>query len=262
MLFAKSSLALLLALPPSSLSFLPASKQISPVKSLASTLAPEPPTRNGFDDGEMDGKGNDDMSIKITTQKLIEILPDKVEANPSSTSEQQQCGPISMSFDELAMSLGGAGRARIVWDCYKLGIDPAHMYGDVINLGYDDYESIVSKLPSQRRTQRLSVGTLGKLEKLYQDSYGGQTNPSVTNVEGGLATLSFVSRSSDGTTKLLLKLSDGLEVETVIIPWKGKRSTLCISSQVGCRQGKWPHFHLKDRKRKFHVLTFYNFTFF
>ena len=143
-----------------------------------------------------------------------------------------------MSFEDLAVALGGAGRARIVWDCYKLGIDPVHMYGEVINLGHDDYESIVSKLPSSRRSQRLGPGTLGKLQKLYQDSYGGQKNTSVTNVEGGVAKLSFVSRSSDRTTKLLLKLSDGLDVETVIIPWKGKRSTLCISSQVGCRQGK------------------------
>ena len=142
-----------------------------------------------------------------------------------------------MPFEDLAVALGGAGRARIVWDCYKLGIDPAHMYGEIIDLGNDDYETIVNKLPSARRTQRLGPGTLDKLEKLYLGSYGGQSNPSVTNVEGGVATLSYVSRSSDGTTKLLLKLSDGLEVETVIIPWKGKRSTLCISSQVGCRQG-------------------------
>eukprot|EP00536_Pseudo-nitzschia_multiseries_P019044 jgi/Psemu1/265142/estExt_Genewise1Plus.C_37000001 len=95
----------------------------------------------------------------------------------------------------------------------------------------------MNRLPSQRRAQRLGSGTIGKLETLYQTSYGGQSNPIVTKIEGGVATLSFVSRSGDGTTKLLLKLSDGLEVETVIIPWKGKRSTLCISSQVGCRQG-------------------------
>merc|ERR1711935_1138646 len=48
-----------------------------------------------------------------------------------------------------------------------------------------------------------------------------------------------ISISPDGTTKLLLQLvSDGLEVETVIIPWDDRgRSTICVSSQVGCRQG-------------------------
>ena len=45
----------------------------------------------------------------------------------------------------------------------------------------------------------------------------------------------------DGTIKLLVKLQDGLEVETVIIPhFKSyeddpSRITLCVSSQVGCR---------------------------
>mmetsp|Transcript_14589 Transcript_14589/g.33948 ORF Transcript_14589/g.33948 Transcript_14589/m.33948 type:complete len:512 (+) Transcript_14589:216-1751(+) len=232
---------LFVAFPLSSLSFAPASNKISSVTSLASTLAPKLPTRKGVDDGESDVNSKDDSSIQIKPKKIIEILPGTATTKPSSTSQKQQpkeqCGPISMSFEELTESLGGAGRARIVWDCYKLGIDPAHMYGEVIDLGYDDYETIFNQLPSQRRRQRLSVDTLSKLKRLYQDSYGGQTNPSVTNVEGGIATLSFVSRASDGTTKLLLKLSDGLEVETVIIPWKGKRSTLCISSQVGCRQG-------------------------
>jgi len=44
---------------------------------------------------------------------------------------------------------------------------------------------------------------------------------------------SFVSRSSDGTRKLLIRLNDGDEIESVIIPTE-KRVTLCMSSQVGC----------------------------
>jgi 23S rRNA (adenine2503-C2)-methyltransferase len=44
---------------------------------------------------------------------------------------------------------------------------------------------------------------------------------------------SFVSRSSDGTRKLLIRLDDAEEVESVIIPTE-KRVTLCMSSQVGC----------------------------
>ena len=70
------------------------------------------------------------------------------------------------------------------------------------------------------------------LERLASLYAGGR-------VEGGVASLSLISQSSDQTTKLLLRLADGLEVETVIIPWKGVRSTLCISSQVGCRQGTY-----------------------
>lgn len=45
-----------------------------------------------------------------------------------------------------------------------------------------------------------------------------------------------VSRSSDGTRKLLLGLEDGNTVETVLIPATG-RFTQCISTQVGCAMG-------------------------
>ena len=87
--------------------------------------------------------------------------------------------------------------------------------------------AIQKLLPSCRRTQTLGKEALERLSSLYKD--GG--------IEGGVASLSHISTSADSTTKLLLKLADGLEVETVIIPWNGKRSTLCISSQVGCLQG-------------------------
>lgn len=40
-------------------------------------------------------------------------------------------------------------------------------------------------------------------------------------------------KSADGTCKWLLELSCGNRVETVFIP-DGERSTLCVSSQVGC----------------------------
>ena len=42
-----------------------------------------------------------------------------------------------------------------------------------------------------------------------------------------------VDRSTDGTAKLLLRLADAREVESVIIPTLD-RATLCISSQAGC----------------------------
>ncbi len=42
-----------------------------------------------------------------------------------------------------------------------------------------------------------------------------------------------VKRSTDGTAKLLLRLEDRREIETVIIPTP-ERLTLCISSQAGC----------------------------
>src|SRR5690606_24445513 len=44
-------------------------------------------------------------------------------------------------------------------------------------------------------------------------------------------------RQGDGDTyKILLKMRDGLESESVVIPMKAYK-TLCISSQVGCKMG-------------------------
>src|SRR5579864_516319 len=40
-------------------------------------------------------------------------------------------------------------------------------------------------------------------------------------------------QSSDGTMRYLLSLSDGREVEAVLMPEEG-RNTICLSSQVGC----------------------------
>ena len=79
----------------------------------------------------------------------------------------------------------------------------------------------------QWKTLILGKDALGQLAKFYPNG-----------VEGGVASLSQISPSADGTTKLLLRLQDGMEVETVIIPWFDRnKSTLCVSSQVGCKQG-------------------------
>ena len=46
----------------------------------------------------------------------------------------------------------------------------------------------------------------------------------------------IISRSADGTRKLLLTLGDGEQIETVLIP-ADDRITLCLSSQAGCAMG-------------------------
>ena len=43
-----------------------------------------------------------------------------------------------------------------------------------------------------------------------------------------------VRRSDDGTEKLGLQLHDGALVEAVLVPMREDRTTLCISTQVGC----------------------------
>ncbi len=43
-----------------------------------------------------------------------------------------------------------------------------------------------------------------------------------------------IEQSLDGTRKYLFRLTDGQTVESVRIPMEGERTTLCISTQVGC----------------------------
>ena len=52
----------------------------------------------------------------------------------------------------------------------------------------------------------------------------------------GLPDVLKISQAADGTMKLLLGLDDGRTIESVIIPDEG-RTTLCVSSQVGCGLG-------------------------
>ena len=44
-------------------------------------------------------------------------------------------------------------------------------------------------------------------------------------------------KSKDGSTKWLLELEDGAKIETVLMEFRDGRSTVCISSQVGCPSG-------------------------
>ena len=67
-----------------------------------------------------------------------------------------------------------------------------------------------SDLPIELREDLASAFTLGRLERIRE------------------------SRSADETVKFLWRLHDGGFVETVLIP-SGKRCTLCLSTQVGCK---------------------------
>ncbi|CBJ49163.1 conserved unknown protein [Ectocarpus siliculosus] len=104
---------------------------------------------------------------------------------------------LSLNFDELSQILGGSGRAKMVWSALSAGVDP---FGDAAEFLTDKTAAVlkdtVERLPWQ--VVRESV-------------------------------------SSCGTRKLLVQLEDGLEVETVVIPdLSGSRSTVCVSSQIGC----------------------------
>lgn len=154
--------------------------------------------------------------------QLDSTIDTSSEAPASSpTASVDSKGALSMTVDELAEKLGGWGRARLAWDCYSIGVDPIEYFTARKNqesmLGHDDMKTIYDFIATNRQSQVLGAEALRLLK---------ENNGSIQDV----ATLSHVSRNkADPTTKLLLKLQDGLEVETVIIPFKRERSTLCVS---------------------------------
>ena len=79
-------------------------------------------------------------------------------------------------------------------------------------------------------TQKASAGSpewpKGLLERLASDIPDWDSSVALRQV------------ASDGTTKLLLRLSDQRTVEAVLMPdFRGDRAAGCISSQVGCAMG-------------------------
>ena len=60
-----------------------------------------------------------------------------------------------------------------------------------------------------------------------------QWREEIADYPTGRSTIHYCSLASDQTRKYLLRLADGLIIETVGIPTK-KRLTVCVSSQVGC----------------------------
>jgi len=103
-------------------------------------------------------------------------------------------------------------------------------------------------LPVKRRTEGLGSKTLQILSALYPPTETITTSTSTNTalelelggIEGSIAKLVHIQTSLDGTTKLLFNLNSSPThyIESVIIPWYDRgHSTLCVSSQVGCRQG-------------------------
>ncbi|CAK7332693.1 unnamed protein product [Dovyalis caffra] len=71
------------------------------------------------------------------------------------------------------------------------------------------------------------VGELQGLNKDFVKMLGEHAKFKALSLENILT-------SSDGTRKILFRLDDGLVIETVVIPCHRGRTTVCVSSQVGC----------------------------
>jgi len=121
--------------------------------------------------------------------------------------------PVPAKSEPLP-SLVGMSHAQMLELCHQAGAKDVHadnLRAAIYRHGNTDMDSI-PELPAQLR-QHIRQHT-------------SDFSPACTASQ----------QSSDGTRKLLLGMADGKEVETVLIPGKG-RITQCVSTQVGCAVG-------------------------
>lgn len=174
-------------------------------------------TKKSLDFNEARGRLSSQIDVNGISTRLGKERNEIKEATSELKDGNQYA--LSREFDELSNMLGGLGRARTVWSCLRQGIDPL-----------DDMPSASAFIGGENNQSGSLLGLEAK--RIYLQYFGGR-------IENRISRVSEIVVSNDNTTKLLIQLQkDGLEVETVIIPWEDrKKSTLCISSQVGCRQG-------------------------
>jgi len=178
---------------------------------------------------------HDTRSAPIQARSISASNPaDEESSNTIQHLEGRQVcsSPLSYDVNDLANLLEGSGRARAVWECYRRGIDP---------LCNEDRHHLLERACSRKTSPPSSKTVIGpKTLALLRKHFGGPVQQTIAETVAKTV-------SADGTTKLLmtLKQSGGdnannksqLQIETVIIPWgERRRSTLCVSSQVGCAQ--------------------------
>jgi len=110
---------------------------------------------------------------------------------------------------------------------------------DILSLTKDDLSNIIAehKMENYRANQIFSflykrginnfndIHILKKEHREYLKSHFIITHPS----------LKTISTAGDGTKKYLFQLKNSEHIESVLIPMRGNKSTICISTQVGCK---------------------------
>jgi 23S rRNA (adenine2503-C2)-methyltransferase len=111
---------------------------------------------------------------------------------------------------------------------------------DIRDLGLDDLQRVVEAVGERSfRARQLAGWIYGRGAESFEgmlDLPRGFREYLNHNFRIGGLRAASVTRSADGTRKLLIRLADGEAIETVIIPADG-RVTLCLSTQAGCAMG-------------------------
>jgi len=102
------------------------------------------------------------------------------------------------------------------------------------SLHSEDWKNILEELGYSPRVLEFWLQGLYK-DRSYWDRHISihLMNELTTKFDFELPKISRILSSEDQTTKFQIQFPDGLEVETVLIPFN-KRFTVCLSTQVGC----------------------------
>jgi hypothetical protein len=162
---------------------------------------------------------------------------------------------LAMGEAELGSVLRGSGRAKMVWDLVRQGRDPLEQARSVLSQHASQCPALAALSHSSRPSPPDAMGAMQSQLLAPASHDGGHAlgEPAMTAktarllVDSGLrmphADIAKRAVGSCGTQKLLVRLHDGFEVETVLIPADAHsksnraRTTLCVSSQCGCARG-------------------------
>src|SRR6476659_5017731 len=109
----------------------------------------------------------------------------------------------------------------------------ASVIGPIVGMDLAELEAALSGQPKFRAKQIYEAVYHQRVTDLNQVS--NIPKALRATLELGLPEIAHVYDSTDGTRRYLLRLADGKTVEAVWMPEpRDQRSTVCISSQVGC----------------------------
>jgi hypothetical protein len=188
------------------------------------------------------------MQSRFRLDSIIPLCTVSTNVDEAAALEMTTPGLLGCTLKELSDQLVGSGRATAVWDCLRQGIDPNLYYSksedtsdsqllnswleSSIGILEDEESTVLSTVAAEYEVSSLGKRVVEKLQSVMKEyTPPSQDNMNLLTIENCIASISGMKVSSDGTTKLLLRMAkDGLEVESVIIPWKEKGfSTLCVS---------------------------------
>lgn len=121
--------------------------------------------------------------------------------------------PAMMDSRPEPSNIKSPGPAELPKLLVRLGF-PAYRAGQILRWIYQHHAAVFGEMTNIAKEDRLRLATLFTINAVRMEA---------------------VERSADGTRKFLFRLDDGHTIESVLIPGE-ERLTLCISSQVGCRQ--------------------------